>query len=61
MTHHEQKKVAFLTQAKLELQLSNLTCIHARVEGAVGGEVDGANAGTCHPVAERATGGGNSE
>jgi len=27
-----QKKVAFLTQAKLELGLSNLVCLHARVE-----------------------------
>ena len=27
-----QKKVAFLTQAKLELGLDNLTCVHARVE-----------------------------
>ena len=27
-----QKKVAFLTQAKLELALDNLTCVHARVE-----------------------------
>ena len=27
-----QKKVAFLTQAKLELGLSNLDCLHARVE-----------------------------
>jgi len=27
-----QKKVAFLVQAKLELDLSNLDCIHARVE-----------------------------
>lgn len=27
-----QKKVAFLTQAKLELALSNVTCLHARVE-----------------------------
>lgn len=27
-----QKKVAFLTQAKLELRLSNLECVHARVE-----------------------------
>ncbi len=26
------KKVAFLTQAKLELALSNVTCLHARVE-----------------------------
>ena len=27
-----QKKVAFLTQAKLELALDNVTCLHARVE-----------------------------
>ncbi len=27
-----QKKVAFLTQAKLELALPNITCVHARVE-----------------------------
>ena len=27
-----QKKIAFLTQAKLELALDNLTCVHARVE-----------------------------
>lgn len=27
-----QKKIAFLTQAKLELALSNVTCVHARVE-----------------------------
>lgn len=27
-----QKKVAFLTQAKVELALTNLTCVHARVE-----------------------------
>ena len=27
-----QKKVAFLTQAKLELNLANLDCLHARVE-----------------------------
>jgi 16S rRNA (guanine527-N7)-methyltransferase len=27
-----QKKVAFLTQAKLELALDNVTCVHARVE-----------------------------
>ena len=27
-----EKKVAFLTQAKLELGLSNLGCLHARVE-----------------------------
>ena len=27
-----QKKIAFLTQAKLELALTNVTCIHARVE-----------------------------
>ena len=27
-----QKKIAFLTQAKLELGLDNVTCVHARVE-----------------------------
>jgi 16S rRNA (guanine527-N7)-methyltransferase len=27
-----QKKIAFLTQAKLELALDNVTCVHARVE-----------------------------
>lgn len=35
-----QKKVAFLTQAKLELGLANLDCLHARVEDVEGPPFD---------------------
>lgn len=35
-----QKKVAFLTQAKVELGLRNLTCVHARVEKLEGAPFD---------------------